>query len=353
MVNLAFRRQLWIVVSLLVCTPAAKLPAQTNSNVDNQEPLCKQVLAEPLKTPPYAKPLAESELPHCDAEALYYGFDKPSDPAAALQCAYYHRAHPDPTVGDPFAGPGILSMLYANGKGVKRDYDLAIRFTCENHWAAPAEIAGRLARFVRLRDTHTAITNFDLCDDATSGLMQGACESVAQRFKDAKREKELNTIKGQWTPPVQEKFKSLVTAEKEFEDSRTEYEVDLTGSGRAAFSLQEQGRLRDQFLINLQRFGKGDIPNASSVQVRELDQKLNAAYQQIQNTPAEKWKYGTIKPSGIRETERSWIKLRDAWVEFGRLAYPNLSSDRITAQITRLRLHQLKSFIQQEYVNHD
>lgn len=337
------------IAVLLVCLPVSRMQAQSNSEAgtQDQEQICTQVLAKPLKIPSFAKRLPESALPHCDSEALYYGFDKPADPAAALQCAYYQRAHPNPASG-PFAGPGILSMLYANGKGVKRNYDLAIRFTCENQWVAQLEIIGRLARLSRLRDNHAAVTNFDLCDEATSGLMEGECEFKIQRFEDAKREKELGTIKSQWTPAVRESFKPLVNAEKEFENARTLYEVDRTGTGRTAFSLAEQGLLRDQFMINLRRFAKGDVPDASPAQVRDLDQQLNVAYQQIQNAPADKWQYTTIKPSGIRDTERSWIKLRDAWVEFGRLAYPNLSCDRITAQITRLRLDQLNSLLTEE-----
>jgi hypothetical protein len=37
----------------------------------------------------------------------------------------------------------------------------------------------------------------------------------------------------------------------------------------------------------------------------------------------------------------AWLRLREAWVEFARLAYPRLSADTVRTQITRLRLHQL------------
>jgi hypothetical protein len=43
----------------------------------------------------------------------------------------------------------------------------------------------------------------------------------------------------------------------------------------AAFQLAEQAKLRGQFLINLQRFGSGDIPAASAADLSLLDQKLN------------------------------------------------------------------------------
>ena len=53
--------------------------------------------------------------------------------------------------------------------------------------------------------------------------------------------------------------------------------------------------------------------------------------------------YGTVKPSGIGDTEGAWLKLRDAWVEFARAAYPGLSADTVRTQITRLRLQQLEA----------
>jgi hypothetical protein len=44
----------------------------------------------------------------------------------------------------------------------------------------------------------------------------------------------------------------------------------------------------------------------------------------------------------IRKTERAWLKLGDAWIAFGRLAYPGLDSTRIAAEFTRVRLKQLE-----------
>ena len=102
--------------------------------------LCSSATSLDLEPPAIAKPLAEAELPRCNEPQLYYGFDSTPDPAAALQCGYFQRAHDRPGIGDPFYGPGVLSMLYANDIGVARDIDLAIRFSCENRWVAGAEM---------------------------------------------------------------------------------------------------------------------------------------------------------------------------------------------------------------------
>jgi len=114
------------------------------------------------------------------------------------------------------------------------------------------------------------------------------------------------------------------------------------------FALEEQKRLRDQFLINLQRFGRGDVPRASEKDVAALDRTLNSVYQDIEHAPADSWQYGTVKPEGIRETERTWVALADAWADFAKQAYPGLDPSAVRAQIIRLRLHQLRSLAPKE-----
>jgi len=184
---------------------------------------------------------------------------------------------------------------------------------------------------------------FDLCDDITSGLSDGFCTSIRTRTADAVRSRKVDEILARLPDSVKSAFPSLQAAESAFEEARTRGEVDLSGTSRAAFQLVEEAKLRDQFLINLQRFGHGDIPAASETDLSLLDRKLNEIYQQIQHSPAGKWEFGTIKPEGIRDTEHKWVSLVDAWITFARIAYPNLSPTRVRAQLIRLRVHQLRS----------
>jgi hypothetical protein len=172
--------------------------------------------------------------------------------------------------------------------------------------------------------------------------MMGACEFVHQQFSAAKRRQDLDVISATWSPEVKEAFKPLAAAEETFAAARSGNEVDQAGTGRAAFSMEEEGRLRDQFLIELRRFARGDVPRASLFDYQTVDRELNDAYQRIEQSPDGAWQYGTVKPSGIRDVEQAWLKLYNAWVEFARVAYPNLSADTVRTQITRLRLHQLQ-----------
>ena len=306
----------------------------------NWKEVCARATAKPLTTP-------ESNLKDCDSTRLYYGFDGTPNRKSALACAYYERAHPKPDTGDAFYGPGVLSMLYANGLEVQRNYDLAIRFACENSWAAGAEMEGRIGHLEYMRDTHSKATNFDLCDDATSGLMEGACAQIGEQSAKAKRQANLKTISIGWPPQAKQSFEALQRAEMAFAEARGAKETDLSGTGRAAFSIEAEGKVHDQFLENLQKLSKGTVPNASQTDYQDADAKLNASYRKllsdrIKANNDQPRNPGEVEVSGIRETQRAWIKFRDAWVAFGKAAYPQLSKEQIATLITRQRIEQMK-----------
>jgi uncharacterized protein YecT (DUF1311 family) len=287
----------------------------------------------------FSGPISADKLAHCDEMQLYYGFDGKPDYEAALQCGWYERAHPQPQVGNMFYGPGVLTMLYANGLGIRRHYDLALRFACEQPWASETEFALRVGHIEHLRDNEGTAKKFDLCDDITSGLNQGTCALVAARAADAKRDAKLNSLIHTLSPEAQAALPALRKAEKAFEESRVKTEIDLSGTARAVFQFSDQTKLHDQFLINLERFGRGDIPPASTADVTNLERQLNEVYQQIQNAPPGAWEYGTVQPEGIRKTQRAWLALARAWEDFAKSAYPTLSPERVRAQLIRLRLH--------------
>jgi hypothetical protein len=307
--------------------------------------VCDKVQKQPLESPAFSKPLPPDELEECDETELYYGFGDAPDYDAALQCGWYQRAHPQDQVANMFYGPGVLTMLYANGQGVPRNYDLAIRFACEQGWAAKAEQALRIGHLEYLRDSGSQATKFDLCDDITSGRNQTTCAGIESRATDTKRAAKLAAITRSFAPAAQALFPALQKAEEAFEQSRIETEIDLSGTARGALQFDDETKLREQFLINLERFGRGDIPPASASDLATLDRQLNIVYQQIQHAPPETWKFGTVKPQGIRTTQRRWLELAQAWANFAPAAYPNLSAERIRAQLIRLRLHQLRALL--------
>ena len=331
-----------ILCSLLAspCLAQSAMPYQAESNWHS---VCDKSRSQPLTPLQLAGPIAPAQLPTCNETQLYYGLGNPPNYPAALQCGWYQRAHPQTSSGNMFYGPGVLTMLYANGLAVPRNYDLAIRFACENQWAAPAEMEYRIGHLEYLRDGAQPATPFDLCDDATSGLSDGTCTNIRTSTRDAQRDRTIAALVATLSPAARAAFPALQAAEADFEEARVRNEVDLSGTARGAFALEEQAKLRDQFLINLQRFSRGDIPAVPPQELSGLDLRLNQTFQQLQQAPAARWQYGTVKPDGIRQTERKWVSMDDAWVVFSRIAWPTLSATSLRGQLIRLRLHQLRS----------
>jgi hypothetical protein len=331
-----------ILCSLLAspCLAQSAMPYQAESNWHS---VCDKSLAQPITPPEPAGPITPSQLPHCDETQLYYGLGNPPNYQAALQCGWYQRAHPQTSSGNMFYGPGVLTMLYANGLAVPRNYDLAIRFACENQWAAEAEMEYRIGHLESLRDGAQPAKPFDLCDDVTSGLSDGTCTNIRTSTRDTQRDRSIAALVATLPQAARAAFPALQAAEADFEEARVRNEVDLSGTSRAAFALEEQAKLRDQFLNNLQHFSRGDIPAVSAQELSALDLRLNQTFQQLQQAPAARWQYGTVKPDGIRQTERKWVSMDDAWVAFFRIAWPNLSETSLRGELIRLRLHQLRS----------
>ncbi len=326
---------------LFACT-LSLFAQNSKSKFEDWETVCKEITAKPVSDPKLTGPLSPAQLGKCDSEALYYGFGSKPDFAAALQCAWFERAHPDTVHANMNRGVGVLAMLYANGRGTPKNIELAMQFACEQQWAAPAEMTGRLEHLSSMKDGKPQDPAFDMCDDGTSGLTMGKCAEVQQRFADAERDKKLLAITAKLTPAQRRLYDRLHAAEENFENMRTGSELDLSGSARVMFQYSDQGKLRDQFLINLQRFSREDIPAATATDAKNLDAEMNGLYQKIMQAPEETFSLGTVKREGIRDTQRSWLKLRDAWTEFAKSAYPRLTADRVMAQLIRLRLNQLR-----------
>src|SRR3569623_860804 len=132
-----FRMRPWTTIALLsLLTYSASSFGQSSYSDPNWQQACEKTKATQIEQPNPPEPLPTSKLAGCNEQDLYYGFHgKPAYPAA-LQCGWYERAHPRPTEANMFYGPGVLTMLYANGQGVARNYDTAIHFACEEYWAS-------------------------------------------------------------------------------------------------------------------------------------------------------------------------------------------------------------------------
>jgi hypothetical protein len=292
-------------------------------------------------TTPYAVSDAPSKeelvgLAGCDAEALYYGIGMPVDFERARKCAFT-RAEPsrDAVMG----GAEILMMIYANGQGVPKNFDLALRFAC-TVGGAGAEISGRLSRLLAARTTGNLEDAMDVCDDVTSGYMSGYCaahvERVAAVPRNARRRAASSTM-----PQVE--LKALDTAAARFFEARSTWEVDLTGTMRAVFSIEEQAKLEDELVLTLEHLKDATfVPPHADPKPLELELSKLMATSISRKTDSPATMIGSVTSGGIRKTQKQWLRYRDKLVELVRKVRPAAELDDWRASIIQSRLEQLR-----------
>ena len=289
---------------------------------------------------PYAVSDAPSQaelggLADCDAEALYYGIGAPVDFELARKCAFTRA---EPNRGAVMGGAEILMMIYANGQGVPKNFELASRFAC-TVGGAPAEIDGRLSRLLEARSSGNLGQAMDLCDDITSGYMSGYCAAHAERLAAVPR----NARKRAATAAMpQAEAKALESAAERLFDIRSTWEVDLTGTMRARFSIEEQATLEDELVVTLEHLRDATFvpPHADPKPLERELSKLMASISQTKDSA--ETPIGFVTPSGIRKTQRQWLRYRDSLVALVRKVRPAAELDDWRAAIVQARLEQLR-----------
>jgi hypothetical protein len=279
--------------------------------------------------------------PDCDSVSFYFGIGRDKDYAAAKSCALIERInHVEAKDGSPFPGAGVLSMIYANGDGAPRDFDLAKRFVCENKEAPTSETAARLALLDNIAKTPQTAGRFSLCSVATTSQTLGWCAALQLRVADGKRYDELVRMVDKLPPAGVEAFKKLQTAEADYETARSQKEIDLTGAARGVWVLQEQDRVRAQFVNDLKLFSTPGYSQPVTLAVVEA--AVNKDYASVRVNGAKIFLGTTITVAGVDETQAAWLKYREAWRTYEGVVNPSVSSDAVATQISRERLTQLR-----------
>ncbi len=284
---------------------------------------------------------ALAALKGCRSEALYYGIGRRADPARARQCAFAERGSAEDGAG--FAGDAMLMTIYANGIGAARNLDVAISLACQIG-GAPAEQDGRVNHLAKLRAEHWTGTDFSFCDDVTSGFAMGVCASHDAALADAQRQQQFASVTAGWSEADKRAFAVLRKAEQAFVDARAGEEVDMSGTARAAMSIDEQQQQQTDFLAMLKSLTDGSAPSCTSEQLAAADTELNSAYRDVQHAK-DPSRWGTVTKDGIRTTQRAWLRYRDAWVAFAAAKYPAVSPDAIRCWLTGKRTAMLRAFL--------
>jgi uncharacterized protein YecT (DUF1311 family) len=131
-----------------------------------------------------------------------------------------------------------------------------------------------------------------------------------------------------------------------FFDQKVAFEVDLTGTSRSAFQLDESDELEDRFLIEIANADKCSIKKYSTQNLFEIDSKLSRVFYKIKENKMAI--YGSVTKEGVRKTQRKWIQYRDAWVVFAAIKCHRGTEISWKTMITNERIKQLQELVDQQ-----
>ncbi|WP_153100950.1 lysozyme inhibitor LprI family protein [Paraburkholderia hayleyella] len=270
-----------------------------------------------------------------DCEALYYAPGGHPDYKAAYQCALRKNDRQ------------VLTMSYANGYGVQRDVAAALKIACTSR-DGPFPDLLESATHLRKMLSDGSTEKFDQCDDVSSTAGSKHCDAIKLSFDSAARAQRLAAITQAWSPADKNAFATLEKAKNSYLDTYAKSEIDRTDGASDAYAAAARSSQEDSFTETLDLLEKGKFPRASKAAFEQADKALNKAYrftQRPRSRSAEESMWGAISATGIRETQRAWLRYRDAWVALAAKRYPAVSATAIKTYLTRQRTDGLEVFV--------
>jgi hypothetical protein len=302
------------------------------------DPGAKQICAsvKDVELPAADRPTAteEKSLANCSSVDAYFGLGEPADPVKARKCAY---AEMDRGEKELVRGKGILTMVYANGKGVPRNFDVALKLAC-SIGDAPGDAAGRVHELDRIRKSNPT-SAFSICDHSSGRTLYEECAILGDRFDRIERDQKLANLSAKWKPNQQKAFHSFLQEAGKFYKVQANSGVNLEGT----FEVQEEAFLWNNLLTDLEKFESGELPNFSAQEFQKAQADENTAFQRTQT--GEKSRWGTVTRESLSKSEAEWRRYGEAWLAFARQKYPGVSADSWKAWLDQDRLVALQRFL--------
>jgi hypothetical protein len=331
-----------LAVAAVAAEPAsdwgdAKEEWASSPEYESSKALCRRVRDREPPASDRPDAATAASLKGCSSDALYYGIGMPADPAKARQCAFLEAEEDE---GGPFSGRAMLMTVYANGRGAKRDLDVAIHLACGVE-GAPMETHGRVTHLAELKAKGGKGDDFHYCDDITSGIAMGQCADLGAAIEGAKREAELARLSAGWTAAEKQALARLRQAHEAFADAHSSGEIDLSGTARGALAIAAEESLRDELLGLVRELSAGRAPSYRAGAYRLADTRLNAAYRALVRATVPVESPGAVTRAGIRDAQRAWLRYRDSALAFAAVKFPRASRDSLAAWLTEKRTRML------------
>jgi TPR repeat protein len=236
-----------------------------------------------------------------------------------------------------------LAMLYANGQGVPRDLDRAIRAACE-YRDVSAERDGLLEAVFALKDD-VSDEPVDFCKYVTSGYNSFRCATYTSGATGAEDDARLEKARAGWTPAAVAAWQAVAPVAEKFVDEEATAQTygSRLGTGHNAMWEEAQTDLNHE-LAELALAAAAFDPSKAGP-LADADRELNAVYGQYLAQAEDDG-----EKQAIRAAERAWIPYRDALVAFysamlaGRYP-PSVIAEGARARVTRDRAEQIKKVV--------
>jgi hypothetical protein len=313
--------------------------ACTSAMSQISDPGARQICASvaQVELPSADRPSAAEEkaLGNCASVDAYFGLGQAVDPIKARKCAYMEI---DRGARATLGGPTILMMVYANGKGVPRNYDAALKLAC-SIGGAPGDAAGRVHQLDRLKKANWNGDTFSICDHSSGRDLYEQCAILQEQFDKAARDQQIETLISAWNARDKKAFHLLWAEARRFFNVQASNAVNLEGT----FEIQEEAALNERFLSTLEQFERGDLPVRSADQLHSAQSAESAVYEQTQKGSVAQW--GTVTRESIRKSEEEWRRYRNAWISFARQKYPRTTEQNWKAWLDQERANTLSRLL--------
>jgi len=328
------RKSYFALYSIVLITTSSAFSQMTIA-----DPRAKQACAavDQVEPPAADRPTADEEkaLGSCVSVDAYYGLGEPADAVKARKCAF---AEMDRGVRLPLSGKAILSMIYANGKGVDKNYDFAIKMACTIGDSA-GDGAGRVYQLLRLKKENPAGEGrYSVCEHSSGAYLYEQCAILTSRFDKIARDEKLKTFIAKWSARDKKAFHEFWPEEEKFARIQATNAVDLEGT----FEIQEEVFIINNMVDALEKFEQGELPKHSADEARTAQAAEAAEYEKTQTGSVAKW--DTITREGVKTSEEAWRHYRGAWLAFAKVKYPAVSADSWATWLDQERTAALTKF---------
>ena len=327
-----------LVVIAIIGSSFAPVLALANQGDLAPHEACHQ-LGEPSFPPGDLPTLAEATaLQGCESDSLYYGIGVLADPVKARKCAFVERAAGHNSL---FSGSGVLMMVYANGRGVHQNLDIAISLACRPGFVW--EQRDRVEHLLVMKGKRSP-EEYDICVHAENNMMLRACLAHSEKRRKAVRANRRAAIAAQLSVDASAELAKLERAAATFFEARALNEIDRSGHERTQY-WNELWSLWEGFLTALEHLRARKLPPAVTMkEYTKANAELNEVYARLmKEVPT--WEGGTVERDGIGETQRKWLIYRDAWVRFGGKIRPEVPAEMWNAWTTNERVRMLTGLL--------